>query len=223
MYPQAIHLRAIALFTMCISAPVLPAEEASPPAGGNRNQIATLTSSMEVLDDKRAVGAGDRMSLRIVEDRKPPVELVVTDSGEMEVPLIGRVEARGKTCKALAFEVKRLLEKDYFHRCTVIIGLDAASNRSPGKIYLSGQIKSQGFIEIPPEETLTVSRAILRAGGFSDFANKRKVKVLRKTGDGKQKTFVVDVLQIMEKGVVSNDLALQPDDLVMVPERLINF
>ncbi|MGV3531020.1 MAG: polysaccharide biosynthesis/export family protein [Chthoniobacteraceae bacterium] len=178
---------------------------------------------MEVLDDQRKVGVGDRMSLRIVEDRKPPVELVVTDSGEMEVPLIGRVTARGKTCKGLAFEIKKLLEKDYFHRCTVIIGLDAASNRSPGKIYLSGQIKTQGFIEIPPEETLTVSRAILRAGGFSDFANKRKVKVLRKTGNGKQKAFVVDVLQILEKGTVSNDMALEPDDLVMVPERLINF
>ena len=223
MHPQTNHTWAIALFTMCISSHLMAAEMEPALGAATRNQTVTLTTSMEVLDDQRKVGAGDRMSLRIVEDRKPPVELVVTDSGEMEVPLIGRVTAQGKTCKGLAFEIKKLLEKDYFHRCTVIIGLDAASNRSPGKIYLSGQIKSQGFIEIPPEETLTVSRAILRAGGFSDFANKRKVKVLRKTGDGKQKTFVVDVLQILEKGVVSNDLALEPDDLVMVPERLINF
>lgn len=223
MHSLTTHTWAVALFTLCISSHLMHAEIEPAPLAAIRNQTVTLTTSMEVLDDQRKVGVGDRMSLRIVEDRKPPVELVVTDSGEMEVPLIGRVTARGKTCKGLAFEIKKLLEKDYFHRCTVIIGLDAASNRSPGKIYLSGQIKTQGFIEIPPEETLTVSRAILRAGGFSDFANKRKVKVLRKTGNGKQKTFVVDVLQILEKGTVSNDMALEPDDLVMVPERLINF
>ncbi len=184
---------------------------------------ATLTTSMEVLDDERPLGKGDRVSLRIVEDRKPPVELVVTDSGDLEVPLIGRVPARGRSCKALAFAVKASLEKDYFYRCTVIVGLDAASSRSRGKIYLSGQLKAQGFIEIPPEETLTVSRAILRSGGFGDFANKRKVKVVRKTGSGKKDVYIVDVLQILEKGDISGDLALEPDDLVMVPERLINF
>ncbi|MHA3772753.1 polysaccharide biosynthesis/export family protein [Verrucomicrobiota bacterium sgz303538] len=182
-----------------------------------------LTNSMEVLDDSRALGVGDRVSLRIVEERKPPVELIVTDSGEMEVPLIGRVSAKGKTCKALAHEVKRLLEKDYFYKCTVIIGLDAASQRSRGKIYMMGQIRGQGAMELPPDETLTVSRAILRAGGFADFANKRKVKVVRKKAGGQQETFIIDVLQILDKGNATKDLALQPDDLVIVPERLINF
>lgn len=196
---------------------------ARPTTSSTATNTVALTTSMEVLDDRRVLGLGDRVSLRIVEDRKPPVELIVTDSGEMEVPLIGRVVARGKTCKALAFEVKKLLEKDYFYRCTVIVGLDAASNRSRGKVYLSGQVKGQGFIEIPPEETLTVSRAILRAGGFGDFANKRKVKVLRKRENGKQEIFVIDVLQILEKGDVRGDLALEADDLVLVPERLINF
>lgn len=210
---------AVALATYCL-AQVAFAQESAPKAPTN---TVALTTSMEVLDDKRQLGIGDRVSLRIVEDRKPPVELVVTDSGEMEVPLIGRVGARGKTCRALALELKKLLEIDYFYRCTVIIGLDAASNLSPGKVYLSGQVKGQGFIEIPPEERLTVSRAILRAGGFGDFANKRKVKVMRKKGDGTQDVIVVDVLRILEKGDARADLALEPDDLVLVPERLINF
>jgi polysaccharide biosynthesis/export protein len=210
---------AVAAATYCL-APVAYAEGTALKAP---TSTVALTTSMEVLDDKRQLGIGDRVSLRIVEDRKPPVELVVTDSGDMEVPLIGRVSARGKTCKALALELKKLLEIDYFYRCTVIIGLDAASNRSPGKVYLSGQVKGQGFIEIPPEERLTVSRAILRAGGFGDFANKRKVKVMRKKRTGTQQVFVVDVLRILEKGDATGDLALEPDDLVLVPERLINF
>ena len=48
---------------------------------------------MAVLDDQRRLGNGDRVSFRVVEDRKPPSQLVVADSGEMEVPLIGRVSA----------------------------------------------------------------------------------------------------------------------------------
>lgn len=200
-----------------------PTSGAGAPATRSTSNTVALTNSMEVLDDSRALGVGDRVSLRVVEDRKPPVELMVTDSGEMEVPLIGRVKAKGKTCKVLAHEVKKLLEKDYFYTCTVIIGLDAASQRSRGKIYMMGQIRGQGAMELPPDETLTVSRAILRAGGFADFANKRKVKLVRKTANGGQETTIVDVVQILEKGRADKDLVLQPDDLVIVPERLINF
>ena len=200
----------------------LSGESALTPAPKASNTVA-LTNSMEVLDDKRPLANGDRVSLRIVEDRKPPVELAITDSGEMEAPLIGRVAARGKTCKALAHELKRLLEKDYFHKCTVIIGLDFASQRSKGKVYLMGQVRGQGAMELPPDEELTVSRAILKAGGFSDFANKRKVKLVRKLPSGSQETTIVDVLSILEKGKVSHDIVLQPDDLLIVPERLINF
>lgn len=195
----------------------------SPSGPNSASSTVALTNSMEVLDNSRALGVGDRLSFRVVEDRKPPVELIVTDSGEMEVPLIGRVAARGKTCKNLAFEIKRLLEKDYFYKCSVILGLDAASTRSRGKVYLMGQVRGQGAMELPPDETLTVSRAILKAGGFADFANKRKVKVVRKKSGGQQDTFIVDVLQILEKGNAAKDIALQSDDLVIVPERLINF
>src|SRR4051794_31448912 len=78
-----------------------------------------LTTSMEVLNDTTKLGPGDRVSFRIIEDRHAPINLAVTDSGEMEVPLIGRVKAVDKTCKQLAYEIKPLLEKEYFVKATV--------------------------------------------------------------------------------------------------------
>ena len=72
------------------------------------------TNSMDVLDDQRKLLAGDRLSYRVVEERTEPRAVFVTDSGEVEVPLIGRVPATGKTCKALALAIKKVLEKDYF-------------------------------------------------------------------------------------------------------------
>src|SRR5215203_7487715 len=87
------------------------AQPASAPPSTSRSNTIAFTNSMDVLDNKRPLGVGDRVSLRVVEDRKPPVETYVTDSGDMEVPLIGRVKAQGKTCKTLAREIKAALDK----------------------------------------------------------------------------------------------------------------
>jgi len=177
---------------------------------------------MDVLDDKRTLRVGDRLSVRVVEDRQSPVSLLVTDSGEVEVPLIGRVLAKGKTCRQLAYAIKAPLEREYYYKATVIIALDAAGLKSPGRVYITGQVHNQGPLDIPPDETFTVSKAILRAGGFSDFANKRKVKLVRKKGNSTE-TIVVDVDLIVRKGRTDKDPVVEPDDTIVVPERLINF
>jgi protein involved in polysaccharide export with SLBB domain len=177
---------------------------------------------MEVLDDKRPLEIGDRLSMRVVEDRKDPVGLIVTDSGEVEVPLIGRVPAKGKTCKELAFTVKAQLEREYYYKATVIIGLDFQTLKSPGRIYVTGQVRNQGPLDIPPGEAFTVSRAIIRAGGFADFANKRRVKLVRKDGE-KTRTIIVDVQAVVNKGLTDKDPIVEPEDMIVVPERLINF
>ena len=149
-----------------------------PPQGGS--STVALTTSMEVLNDTVKLGNQDRVSFRIVEERHEPIPLVVTDSGEMEVPLIGRVKARDKTCKQLAFEIKPLLEKEYFKRATVIIGLDLIGARPRGRVFVTGQVQHQGAVEIRSDDPLTVSQAILSVGGLTDFADKRKVKLVRK-------------------------------------------
>ena len=141
--------------------------------------VVATTTSMEVLDSTRRLGAGDRLSYRIVEERRDPVGLTVADSGEVEVPLIGRVKASGRTCRELAQSIKPLLEREYFYHATVIVGLDAISAKARGRIYISGQVHQQGPIDIPPDEHFTLSKAILKAGGFADFANHRKIKLIR--------------------------------------------
>jgi protein involved in polysaccharide export with SLBB domain len=180
---------------------------------------------MEVLDDKRKLNPSDRLSYRVVEEHKPPVALFVTDSGEVEVPLIGRVSASNKTCRQLAYDIKGPLEKDYFYKATVIIGLDFSSNRSRGKIYITGEVRGGGPMEIPADETFTVSKALLRAGGFGDFANKRKVKLMRKKADNSSETetILVDVEDIIEHGHYDKDPVLNDGDMIVVPKKLINF
>ncbi len=205
--------------------PTPPPAQAPAPNPPTRAGTAAVsaTVSMEVLDDSRKLSRGDIVNLRVVEDRDPPVSLQINDSGDLEVPYIGRVNAEGKTPRQLAFDIKSLLEREYYHSATVIIGLDVEGQRSPGLIYVTGMVGSPGPLQIPPNEAFTVSKAILRAGGFGTFANQRKVKLTRTMPDGTTDTKIVDVKQILEKGHPDLDIEVLPNDLINVPERLINF
>jgi len=186
--------------------------------------LPTSTNSMDGLDDVHRLALGDRVSFRIEEDLEEPKSLVVMDSGDLQVPYIGRFPAENKTCRELAREIKAALEKEYYYQATVIIAVELMA-KSRGKVYIVGPVRLPGPQEIPSDEVLTLSKAILRAGGFNDFADKHNVKVTRKVGaDGSGKQmFVVDVAKIFEKGKVELDLILKPGDLIIVPERLIRF
>lgn len=182
-----------------------------------------------VPDATYKLRVGDTVSFQIQEDRiwnslDEPKPLVVTDSGELDVPYIGRVMAAGKTCGQLGEEIRADLEKDYYNKATVILSLNVA-NRILGRIYIWGQVHNQGALDMEMNENLTAGQAVLRAGGFSDFANKSKVKVVRAAADarGQKQTFDLDMEQILEKGKTEKDVVLQPGDLIIVPSRLVNF
>ncbi len=182
------------------------------------------TPSGYVPDDKYKLRVGDRISFQIIEDRELPRSLVVTDSGELDIPYLGRVAAADKTCKQLADEIKAQLEKEYYYRATVIISLDQA-NKILGRVYVWGQVRNQGAIELMVNEHLTAGKAILRAGGFGDFANKKKVKLIRNP-DSKAETkhiFELNMQEILEEGKIEQDVVLEPDDFIIVPARIFNL
>jgi protein involved in polysaccharide export with SLBB domain len=203
------------------SVPAGPASLSTSPAFTNATGTVLTNLTGYVADDKYKLRVGDKVSLQILEDRDLPKSLVVADSGELDAPYVGRVSAADKTCKQLADELRTQLEKEYYYRATVVIALDAA-NRLLGRVYVMGQVRTQGPIEVAVNENLTASKAILRAGGFADFANKKKVKVVRASAAGKQ-TFDLNMVDILENGKTEKDVVLQADDFVIVPSRLINF
>ena len=178
------------------------------------------TNSMNVLDDRTRLGSNDFVSFRVVEDRDNESQrLRVNDNGQLEVPYVGLVQAAGKTSKELAYTVKAALEKEYYYHATVIIAVDHVSEKSRGKVYVYGSVKGQGPQEIPPDETYTVSKAVIRAGGFGDFADKKRIKLTRKNGESLQ----VDLKRVIEGGKTDEDVVVQPDDQIYVPQKLVNF
>ncbi len=177
------------------------------------------------LDDRQKLAVGDRVSFRVLEDREEAKLLTITDAGELDVPELGLVHAAGKTCRELALEIKSKLEQTTYYQATVILGIDLLNKTLSGrKVYVAGQVRLTGPQEIPAGETWTVSKAILKAGGFTNFADKKRVRVIRGGTEGKTaQSLSVNVSEILEKGQRGRDLAVEPEDLIYVPARGVNF
>lgn len=192
------------------------------PGGVNPGYPAPAYSS-EPIEPDHKLNQGDQLSFRVVEDRdsKPPETLLVTPSGEVNIPLIGPIPAAGKSVAQFTSEVKARLEREYYYHATVVMGLNSVAQRpSRGRVYISGAVHAQGPQELPLDEPLTVSKAVIKAGGPLDFSDLTKVKVLRKGNTGKP--LIVNVKQIL-KGNPAGDIALQAGDTIVVPEAWIKF
>lgn len=194
------------------------------PATSSPPALSAASLKSDTLDDRHKLAIGDRVSFQILEDEEDSKPLIVTDLGELDIPYIGRFPALGKTCRELAKLLKDELEKEYYYQATVLLSVDVMA-LSRGMVYLDGPVRAPGTLELPSNETLTVSKAIMRAGGFGDFADRKRVRVIRESKVPGQPdlTFVIDVAEILEKGKSDKDLALEPGDVIKIPERLVRF
>jgi polysaccharide export outer membrane protein len=183
------------------------------------SQIAT--NEMDTLDNKYKLAVGDKITYQVKEDDDDPISIVVSDSGDIQVPYLGPYPAAGKTCKELASQLKALLEKKYYYQATVIISVDSMATQ--GTIYLVGAVRSPGPLEMPRDDVLTVSKAILRLGGLTDFADGKNVRVTRKTESGTNEVFTVNVSAVLDQGKLDQDQPVEPGDLIFVPEKTFNF
>jgi polysaccharide export outer membrane protein len=199
-------------------------------SSGAVNAGAAVLNSMDVLDNNRPISVGDTISIRILEDRRDALQQVVAVTGEVQAPYVGLVHARGKTCHDLAFNIKRELEKNFFKNATVVIAIDKLNERTQMEerevdldfYVMFGIVAKQGKYDLPANEDISISQAILRAGGFAQFANKEKVKIIRKTPHG-NKTILVNVDGIMRQGDLERDVFIRKDDVIIVEEKTVNF
>ncbi|HEY1109041.1 MAG TPA: SLBB domain-containing protein [Opitutaceae bacterium] len=85
-------------------------------------------------------------------------------------------------------------------------------------VEVTGLVNTPGIIFFPPERGLTITEAIIMAGGQTRRAELRDVELTRKGPDGTVTTRIIDINAIMRAGGATN-VALQPGDVVFVPPR----
>jgi protein involved in polysaccharide export with SLBB domain len=184
--------------------------------------------AVDILDDTVKLNTGVQLTYRVKEDKDPAVRLVVTDTGEIDVPYLGRVKAIGKTCKQLAGEVKALLEKDLYHTATVTIAVDSVSVFNLKEVTVQGQVARPGPVTIPPggEDSFTLSKAIFAAGGTTLYAKSSNVKIIRQPAPGSNEppqTIYIDFDDIVKKGKKENDILIKPGDTIIVDRKNFVF
>jgi polysaccharide export outer membrane protein len=138
----------------------------------------------------------------------------VTSEGFITFPLLGKVKAQGITVRELEQELKTLLEKDYLVNAQVLVFIE---KYNPRQVSVMGEVQKPGKYDIPPEKELTLMGAIAMAEGFTKDAEVNKVRVMRSEG-GQKRTMEINTKDITDKGDKDKDIALEPDDIVYVPE-----
>ena len=91
------------------------------------------------------------------------------------------------------------------------------------EIMIIGEVKGPGMIRFAPGERRTLMRALFKAGGFTQFAKKDAVHIIRYEKNQERSELVVDAEEIMEKGQLHKDVDVNPGDLIMVPQKVLNF
>jgi polysaccharide biosynthesis/export protein len=135
----------------------------------------------------------------------------IRTDGKVNLPLIGEVDASGKTVRSLERELVERYKSE-LKTSTVIVTLES----SVTEVRISGAVGKPGKLTF--ERPTTVFQAIMEAGGVSDFGSLRNVHIVRLV-NGQQRTQVLD-LRPITSGQPTKPYYVRDGDVIYVPRSL---
>lgn len=151
--------------------------------------------------DAYLLGPGDRLKVTVFGHPQESGEFEVDSLGNISYPLLGRVEARGRTVADLQDHIREALNQSYIVDPRVTVEI---LNYRP--FYIYGEVNRAG--SYPYVVGLTARRAVAIAGGFTRRARQAPVLLVRETPDG------------IAKREVGIDVPILPGDIIEVDRRL---
>ncbi|MCH2175538.1 MAG: SLBB domain-containing protein [Lentisphaeria bacterium] len=91
------------------------------------------------------------------------------------------------------------------------------------EVIVTGQVETPGIITFAPGEQRSFLRAIFKAGNFTRFAKKDKVRLIRYQAGKTRKTIVVNAERMIDEGYLEDDFEVLPGDMIIVDEKRFNF
>jgi polysaccharide biosynthesis/export protein len=164
--------------------------------GACANDLASLPPLPASADGPYTLGAGDRLRLQVFGQEELSQEYLVSDSGMITVPLIGSVEAEGKTLSALEGAVAGKLRNGILVDPNV-----TAEIISYRPFFILGETKAPG--QYPYVPRMTVLSAVSMSGGFTFRAEEDSVSITRMV-NGQMSEFRADPLALVLPGDVIN-------------------
>ena len=145
----------------------------------------------------------------------------VTSSGELPLPLVGRVKADGLTLSELTAQLQKLYG-DALSNPDVVVELTTAgrAQMTPANVVtVMGAVRSPGSLTVPGDRSLTVKDAIQRSGGLNPSAQDARIRLTRRNPDGSVLQKDVDLRALAPAEQLSPLIVLQPGDIVYIPEE----
>jgi polysaccharide biosynthesis/export protein len=159
----------------------------------------------------------DLLNVQVFQEENLKRDVRVSQEYSITLPLIGKVDVKGKTLRQAEELIRQLYDRDYLVNPQINVVVVEYSKRTVNVI---GQVNQPGAVLFPQEQGLTFLDAVSRAGGFSRLANRKQVKLTRTNSEGKSETYIINADDLI-RGDSSNTWQLQANDIIFVPESIL--
>lgn len=222
-YILYMHIAIFVATTLSLAAGgVLAGQQAPPeqePAAQQSDKADAAKTPEEKAADARSAAAGapvdpkayvigpeDVLSVKVWREPENSGVFSVRPDGKIAIPLIGEVQAAGLTPLRLSASIAEGLQRILTHP-EVTVSVEKVNSK---KYYIQGEIDKPGAY--PLVVPTSVLEALVNAGGFRDFANTKKITILRGT-----QTFKFNYKEVSKGKKMEQNIQLQPGDQIFVP------
>ena len=179
----------------------------------SKDALLQKQSQAEVAADSNVyvIGPEDVLYIHVWKEENLSKTGLVRSDGKISLPLVDEIQAAGLT----PLQLKELLMqrlKEFVDIPNISVMVMEANSF---KVYISGQIKNPGVYRLRSETSLL--QIIPMAGGFTDWANQKKILIIRKE-DGEEKRITVNYKKIVKGDDKSSNIILKSGDTIIVPD-----
>lgn len=186
---------------------------ASPNGQTEAAQAATAQSAPAIpAGPTYVIGPGDVLDIDVWQNAELSFKgLPVRPDGKISIPLLNDVQASGLTAMQLSADITKGLRK-YVKGDPVVTVVVTQVNSQ--RYYVLGEVAHPGVFPLLPG--LTALQAISTAGGFTQFANEKKVYILRES-NGKAEKLPFNYKQVVQGKDLDQNIQLKPGDTIVIP------
>ena len=159
-------------------------------------------------NDKYIIGPEDVLDIFVWKEESLTKTVPVRIDGKISLPLLDDIQASGLTPLQLKEELTKKLS-GFVDNPTVTVTVREANSY---RVFISGEVRQPGIVRIRSEVTLV--NLIIMVGGFTEWANKRKILILTKE-NGKEKRITANYNKIIDGDIP--DIVIKPGDTVIIP------
>jgi polysaccharide export outer membrane protein len=162
------------------------------------------------------IGPGDNLNIFVWRNPELTVTVPVRPDGRISIPLVEDVVAIGKTPTGLAREYEQRLGR-YIKEPLVTVIVEGFVGPIPDQVRIIGEASQPR--SLPYRADMTVLDAMIAVGGLTRYAAGNDSVIIR-TLNGAQNTYAVHLSDLIRDGDIASNVALQPGDILIIPQRL---